>query len=95
MSCGVGRRCGLDLAWLWLWRRTAAAQIQPLAGEFPYVAGATKKEKKKKGWACLLPRKIKRKEKELDVFLPSSGAENCLYYPQRKEKKGRKSELGL
>ena len=21
MSCGVGHRCGLDLVWLWLWRR--------------------------------------------------------------------------
>ena len=50
MSCGVGRRCGLDLAWLWLWLGlVATAQIQPLAWEPPYAADAalTKKKKKK------------------------------------------------
>ena len=32
MSCGVGHRYGLDLAFLWLWHRLAAAAlIQPLA----------------------------------------------------------------
>ena len=31
MSCGVGHRPALDLAWLWLWHRPAAtALIQPL-----------------------------------------------------------------
>ena len=25
MSCGIGRRCGSDLALLWLWYRPAAA----------------------------------------------------------------------
>ena len=35
-SCGVGHRHGSDLAWLWLWRRPAAAAlIGPLAWEFP------------------------------------------------------------
>ena len=30
MSCGVGRRCDLDLAWLWLWcRLVAAAPTRP------------------------------------------------------------------
>ena len=49
MSCGVGRRCGSDLAWLWLWRRPAAvALIGPLAWEPPYATGATLKKKKKK-----------------------------------------------
>ena len=49
MSCGVGRRCGLDLALLWLWYRlAAAAPIRPLAGESPYVAPMAIKEKKKK-----------------------------------------------
>ena len=45
MSCGVGRRRGLDLALLWLWRRSAAtAPIRPLAWEPPYaVGGALKK----------------------------------------------------
>ena len=41
MSCGVGRRHGLDLALLWLWHRLAAmAPIRPLAWEPPYEAGA-------------------------------------------------------
>ena len=58
MSCGVGRRCGLDPALLWLWcRPAAAASIGPLAWEPPYAAGAAqemaksqkaKKKKKKK-----------------------------------------------
>ena len=50
MSCGVGRRYGSDLVFLWLWRRPAAiAPIRPLAWEPPYAAGvALKKEKKKK-----------------------------------------------
>ena len=40
MSCGVGRRGGSHLAWLWLWLRLAAtALIQPLAWELPYAAG--------------------------------------------------------
>ena len=53
MSCGVGRRHGLDPALLWLWHRPAAtALIRPLAWEPPYAAGAAlekaKKTKKKK-----------------------------------------------
>ena len=51
MSCGVGRRRGLDPALLWLWRKPAAvAWIEPLGREFPYAAGAalnSKKQKKK------------------------------------------------
>ena len=56
MSCGVGHRCGLDPALLWLWRRpVATAPIGPLAWEPPYAAGAAQeiakrqKIKKKKG----------------------------------------------
>ena len=50
MSCGVGRRCGSDVALLWLWHRPAAtAPIRPLAWEPPYTAGmALEKTKKKK-----------------------------------------------
>ena len=50
MSCGVGRKHGLDLVWLWLWRRLAAtAPIRPLAWEPPYAVGlALEKDKKKK-----------------------------------------------
>ena len=56
VSCGVGRRRGLDPALLWLWRRpVATAPIRPLAWEPPYAAEAaqemakTKKQKKKCG----------------------------------------------
>ena len=49
MSCGVGCRWGLDLAWLWLWRRPAAtAPIRPLAWEPPYAEGAALKRPKEK-----------------------------------------------
>ena len=49
MSCGVGRRCGLDLVLLWLWCRLAAAtQIRLLAWELPYAMGAGLKSKEKK-----------------------------------------------
>ena len=48
MSCGVGQRCGLDPALLWLWcRPAAAAPIWPLAWELPYDTGATIKKKRK------------------------------------------------
>ena len=47
MSCGVGRRCVLDPALLWLWGKlAAAAPIQPLAWELPYAAGVALKRKK-------------------------------------------------
>ena len=55
VSCGVGHRCGSDLALLWLWCRPAATTpIQSLAWEPPYALGValkrpkTKKKKKKK-----------------------------------------------
>ena len=49
MSCGVGRRHGLDPVLLWLWCRPAAtALIRPLAWEPPYVAGVALKSKKEK-----------------------------------------------
>ena len=49
MSCGVGRRCGSDLALPWLWYRPAAAVlIGPLAWEPPHAMGATLKDKKTK-----------------------------------------------
>ena len=44
MSCGVGRRHGLDPALLWLWCGPAAvALIGPLAWEIPYAEGAALK----------------------------------------------------
>ena len=48
MRCGVGHRCGLDLALLWH-RLAAAALFQPLAWEHLYAAYAGK-ERKKEGW---------------------------------------------
>ena len=53
VSCGVGRRCGLEAVLLWLWHRLAAtAPIRPLAWEPPYAEGAalekTKRKKKRK-----------------------------------------------
>ena len=48
MSCGVGRRLGLDLVLLWLWRRLAAkALIRPLAWEPPYVTGVALEKAKR------------------------------------------------
>ena len=49
MSCGVGKRQGLDLALLWLWcRPEATAPIQSPAWEPPYAKGAALKRQKKK-----------------------------------------------
>ena len=53
MSCGVGRKRGLDPKLRWLWRRlVATAPIPPLAWEPPYAAEAVlekrQKDKKKK-----------------------------------------------
>ena len=50
MSRGVGLRCGSDPELLWLWcRPAAAAPIQHLAWEPPYVTSlALKKQKKNK-----------------------------------------------
>ena len=46
MSCGVGHRCGLDLALLWLWcRLVAAALFRPLAWETLYAVGVALKKK--------------------------------------------------
>ena len=57
MSCGVGGRHGLDLAFLCLWCRPAAvAQIPPLAWEPPYaldVALKSKNETKQKEFLCI------------------------------------------
>ena len=48
MSCDDGHRHGLDLVWLWLWRRLAAAAlIQSLAWECPYDMGVALTRKKK------------------------------------------------
>ena len=70
MSCGVGRRRGLDLVLLWLWHRPAAeALIKPLAWEPPYAASVAlkrqkKKEKKTKKEKTKKERKKKNKTKK-------------------------------
>ena len=49
VSCGVGRRRGLDPALLWLWYRPAAtAPMRPLAWEPPYVTDAALEKTRKK-----------------------------------------------
>ena len=49
MSCGVGHRHSLDLAFLWLWHRPAVAgPIRPLTWELPYALGAALKRKRKR-----------------------------------------------
>ena len=49
MSCGVGRRCGLDPALLWLWCRLGStASIGPLAWQPLYAMGAVLKRQKNK-----------------------------------------------
>ena len=47
-ECGMGHRCLLDLALLWLWYRlAAAAPVWPLARELLYAKGAALKSKNK------------------------------------------------
>ena len=63
MSCGVGRRPGLDPELLWLWHRPAAtAPIRRLAWEPPYAARAAqemaKRQKKKNNNKTLLDEKV-------------------------------------
>ena len=49
MSCGVGRRHGLDPELLWFWcRLVATAPVRPLAWELPYAAGVALEDKKTK-----------------------------------------------
>ena len=58
MSCGVGRRCGLDLELLWLWCRLAAvAPVGPLAWEPPYATVAALKRQKDNNVIAPLPYK--------------------------------------
>ena len=48
MSCGVGHRLSLDLAWLWLCHRLAAtAPISSLAWELPHAADTALKRTKR------------------------------------------------
>ena len=63
MSCGVGRRRGLDPVLLCLWCRPGATErIGPLAWQTPYATGAALKRQKKR-------KKKKRKERRNEVEL--------------------------
>ena len=54
MSCRVGHRHGLGLAFLWLWcRPVVTALILPLAWETPYAADASLKMTKLKRMSVL------------------------------------------
>ena len=60
VRCGVGCRCGSDLALLWLWRRpVATAPIRPLAWEPPYATREQpkkwhkEKKEKKRNWILM------------------------------------------
>ena len=56
VSCAVGRRHGLDSAFLWLRCRPAAvAPIRPLAWELLYAAGVALKKKRLRTY---MPRRI-------------------------------------
>ena len=58
MSCGVGYSRGLDLVFLWLWHRlAAAAPIRALAREPPYAVGSALK--RLYIYACIALIKIK------------------------------------
>lgn len=78
MSCGVGRRHSSDPAWLWLWKRqAAAAPIQTLGCKLPYAAGmAGRKEGRKyRGREGRKEGKEKGK-KEITGFLGNNNNEN-------------------
>ena len=47
MNCGVGHRCGSDLALLWH-RPAVTALIQPLAWELPHAEGMALKRQQQK-----------------------------------------------
>ena len=49
VNCGVGRRCGWDLALLWLWRRLAATVPIPSLGTSICRGCGPRKDGKKNG----------------------------------------------
>ena len=68
MSCGVGRRCGVDPVLLWLWRRLAAtALIGPLAWEPPYATGVALIRKKFKTCYSFFPPLILREMSNVEA----------------------------
>ena len=70
LSCGAGRRQGLDPTLLWLWHRpVATAVVQPLAWETPNAVGAAlKKNKKRNKTYKLLQSKRNHKQNEKKTY---------------------------
>ena len=74
MSCGVGRRHGLDPTLLWLWSRPAVtAPIRLLAWELPYATGEALKRQIDKRKGRKVGRKEGRKEERKEFPLWLSG----------------------
>jgi len=70
MSCGIGHRCSLDSALLWLWRRpSTTAPIQPLAWEPPYDVDAALKRQKTKKKKKKEKKERKKKKRNLNEIL--------------------------
>ena len=62
MSCGVGRRRGLDPTLLWLWHRpVSTAPIRTLAWEPPCAVGSGPRKGKKRDQKQKKKKKIKKK----------------------------------
>ena len=72
MSCGVGRRHGSDLAWLWH-RPATVALIRPLPWKPPHAAGAAlkrqKTKKKKKDHLCQESVQVQNKQNSLTLLV--------------------------
>ena len=96
MSCGVGRRHGSDLVFLWLWHRpSAVALIRPLAWESPYAKGVALKRQNVclcicvrvlggagvGGWTVGTRWKISNYVKVMEV--PFGGAGSILKFPDQ------------
>ena len=86
MSCGVGGRCSLDPALLWLWRRPAAvAAIGPVAWEPPYAVDVALKRQKTKKKKCVVYRQwevIQPERKEIVTQAPTYMDECGGYYAE-------------
>ena len=82
MSCGAGRRCGLDPALLWLWHRLMAmAPIDPVVWEPPYAARVAQEMAKR-------PKKKKGEESEMSVL--QNNFHRLYVYSQRRESCGHR-----
>ena len=82
MSHGVGRRCGLDLALLWLCRRPAVTpSIRPLAWEPPYALGmALKRQKINKQTKTVQPKGVNSSIYPQHRYCATVGVLVCLVF---------------